>query len=60
MQIQKCLINLTPCVPNLNLFSTRIGELTLGGSNPAHYQSPLQYVPLAATTHTNWQIRMDG
>ena len=33
------------------------GELTLGGTNPAHYQPPFQYAPLSNTTW--WEIKID-
>ena len=34
------------------------GELTLGGTNPAHYHAPFYYVPLSDTTY--WQFDMSG
>ena len=35
-------------------------ELTLGGTNPTHYQAPFNYVPLMDTEIGFWQVYMSG
>ena len=54
----KFLLVITLLFAYRNLTAKDGGELTLGGTNPAHYQAPFYYVPLSGTSY--WQFDISG